>query len=203
MTTVCGLEIDASGWLSPVCRVESPNCDERPPDTAISLLVIHAISLPPERFGSDDILRFFTNRLDPNAHPYFAGIHAVRVSSHFLIRRDGALIQFVSCLQRAWHAGESSWQGRPRCNDFSLGIELEGSDTQPFEAAQYTRLAELTARLCKHYPITAIAGHADIAPGRKTDPGPYFDWESLGAGKILERSRLTFSFPTPFPSDPI
>ena len=169
--------IDATGWLSSARRIESPNADERPADTPISLIVIHAISLPPEQFGSDDIIRLFTNRLDPNAHPYFAGISHLRVSAHFLIRRDGELIQFVACQRRAWHAGQSTWRSRPRCNDFSLGIELEGSDTQCFEAIQYRRLNELLALLRHNYPVEDVVGHSDIAPGRKTDPGPHFDWQ--------------------------
>ena len=171
--------LDAAGWLSGAKRIDSPNVDARPADTPISLLVIHAISLPPDQFGGDAIERLFTNTLDPAVHPYFAGIHHLRVSAHFLIRRDGELIQFVSCLQRAWHAGESAWRGRVRCNDFSIGIELEGCDTQVFTAAQYAQLHELLVRLYQTYPIADLVGHADIAPGRKTDPGPCFDWHRL------------------------
>jgi AmpD protein len=143
------------------------------------LIVVHAISLPPAQFGSDDIVRLFTNSLDPDTHPYFARISAVRVSAHFLIRRDGELIQFVSCNQRAWHAGVSCWQARERCNDFSIGIELEGCDEQPFEDAQYERLITLIDVLRASYPISAVVGHCDIAPGRKSDPGPYFEWQRL------------------------
>ena len=142
---------------------------------------MHAISLPPAQFGSDDIVRLFTNRLDPDAHPYFSAISKVRVSSHFLIRRDGVLLQFVSCTQRAWHAGASCWNGRERCNDFSIGIELEGCDELPFEDAQYLRLVVLIESLRASYPIDAVAAHSDIAPGRKTDPGPFFDWGRLAA----------------------
>ncbi|HEX8987240.1 MAG TPA: 1,6-anhydro-N-acetylmuramyl-L-alanine amidase AmpD [Rhodocyclaceae bacterium] len=160
--------------------VPSPNCDERPPG-AIDLAVVHAISLPPNEFGGDGIERLFTNRLDPAAHPYYAAIAHLRVSSHFLIRRDGSLIQFVPCDLRAWHAGVSSWRGRQRCNDFSIGIELEGCDELPFEAPQYDRLTELLAVLARRYPLREIVGHADIAPGRKTDPGPHFDWSLLAA----------------------
>lgn len=171
--------IDAAGWLSTARRIESPNADERPADTPISLIVIHAISLPPEQFGSDDIIRLFTNRLDPNAHPYFADISSLRVSAHFLIRRDGELIQFVPCQRRAWHAGQSTWRGRPRCNDFSLGIELEGSDRQNFTTLQYQQLSALLALLRRTYPVKDVVGHSDIAPGRKTDPGPCFNWQLL------------------------
>ncbi len=142
----------------------------------IDLLVIHAISLPPGCFGGPGIEELFTNRLDPAAHPYYREIAALRVSSHFLIRRDGGLTQFVACGRRAWHAGVSAWKGRERCNDFSIGIELEGTDDQPFEEAQYARLTALTRALQGRYPLTDIVGHADIAPGRKTDPGQCFDW---------------------------
>ena len=161
------------------CIETSPNCDARPADEIVSLVVIHAISLPPEQFGSDDILRLFTNTLDPCAHPYFSSISALRVSAHFLIRRDGELIQFVSCAQRAWHAGISCWKNRKQCNDFSIGIELEGCDEMPFEEAQYIALDQLAGSLVAQYPLVAVAGHSDISPGRKTDPGPYFDWGRL------------------------
>jgi AmpD protein len=156
--------------------VESPNYDERPPGTAIELLVIHAISLPPGEFGGRGVEELFLNRLDQAEHPYYATIVGLRVSAHFFVRRDGSLIQFVRCANRAWHAGESTWRGRHRCNDFSIGIELEGTDEVPFEWAQYERLATLTLALRSAYPIADIAGHSDIAPGRKTDPGPHFDW---------------------------
>ena len=167
------------GWLDAVRRIASPNFDERPMGVPISLIVVHAISLPPAQFGSDDILRLFANTLDPEGHPYFEQISSLRVSAHFLIRRDGELIQFVSCLQRAWHAGFSCWEGRERCNDFSIGIELEGCDELPFEAAQYACLIKLVEVLRVQYPITAVVGHCDIAPGRKTDPGPFFEWQRL------------------------
>ena len=157
--------------------IASPNCDERPAGSVIELLVIHSISLPPGEFGGPGIVELFTNRLDAAAHPYYADIAGLSVSAHFLIRRDGALIQFVPCLQRAWHAGASTWCGRERCNDFSVGIELEGSDSTAFETAQYWQLAALTRALREYYPIRDIVGHADIAPGRKTDPGPHFDWD--------------------------
>jgi len=167
------------GWVSVAQRVESPNCDDRP-GTVVSMIVVHAISLPPSQFGSGDIERLFTNALDPEAHPYFANIHQLRVSAHFLIRRDGALIQFVSCFQRAWHAGKSCWNGREQCNDFSIGIELEGSDEIPFEDAQYQQLLELIKQLRESFPVQDVVGHSDISPGRKTDPGPFFDWQRLG-----------------------
>lgn len=170
------MKIDRAGWLSGVRKVASPNCDHRTPGVAIDLLVIHNISLPPDQFGGKDILAFFTNRLESGAHPYYAQLEGVRVSAHFLIHRDGGVVQFVPCRQRAWHAGVSVWQGRPRCNDFSIGIELEGSDFVPFTAAQYAALTRLTRRLQRAYPLRSIVGHADIAPERKTDPGPFFDW---------------------------
>jgi AmpD protein len=167
------------GWLAGAQRVDSPNFDARPLGETVSLLVVHAISLPPGEFGGDAIERLFTNTLDPGAHPYYATISHLRVSAHFLIRRDGALLQFVSCAQRAWHAGVSQWNERSRCNDFSLGIELEGCDELPFDDAQYRRLVDLLATLRGHYPGVALVGHADIAPGRKTDPGPFFDWQRV------------------------
>jgi AmpD protein len=168
---------DTSGCLNGIRFIPSPNFDERPAGCAITLLVIHNISLPPEEFGGDGVIELFTNSLDPDAHPYYRTIHTLRVSTHFFIRRDGETIQFVPCEKRAWHAGHSCWQGRNRCNDFSIGIEVEGSDSTPFTDAQYAALAALTQTLQKRYSITNIAGHSDIAPGRKTDPGPCFDWE--------------------------
>ena len=174
------MNVDAAGWCEAARRIDSPNCDARPPDTKISLLVIHNISLPPGKFGGPGVEQLFTNQLDPAAHPYYATIHSLRVSSHFFIRRDGELIQFVPCRQRAWHAGASSWRGLERCNDFSIGVELEGSDYQPFSDAQYEQLNGLIQSLRAAYPsLTDVAGHSDIAPGRKTDPGPYFDWSRV------------------------
>lgn len=170
------MRVTFNGWLSGVRRIVSPNFDRRPAGASIDLLVIHNISLPPEQFNGPGIEKFFTNTLDSDAHPYYAQLKDVRVSSHFLIRRDGGIVQFVPCAQRAWHAGVSSWQGRSRCNDFSIGIELEGSDYVPFTEHQYAALARLTRRLQRAYPIRSIAGHSDIAPVRKTDPGPHFDW---------------------------
>ncbi len=171
------MRADSAGWISGVRRISSPNCDRRPPGTAIDLLVIHNISLPPSQFGGKAIAQLFTNTLDTSEHPFYAQLKGLRVSAHFLIRRDGEIIQFVPCRARAWHAGVSSWRGRERCNDFSIGIELEGDDYQPFADTQYASLAQLTRRLCRAYPINSIAGHSDIAPQRKTDPGPYFDWK--------------------------
>lgn len=170
------MKLDGDGWVSGVRHAPSPNFDERPPGTAVELLVIHNISLPPGRFGGDAIERLFVNQLDPTAHPYFAAIAPARVSSHFLIARDGGVVQFVSCRQRAWHAGASSFEGRLRCNDFSVGVEVEGSDFVVYENAQYRALATLTACLRHALPLRAVRGHAQIAPGRKTDPGPSFDW---------------------------
>jgi AmpD protein len=171
--------IDAQGILPAARFIASPNQDARPPGTEITMAVIHNISLPPGQYGSNDVIMLFGNRLDPNAHPYFASIYQNKVSAHFFIRRDGELIQFVSCQQRAWHAGVSSWQGRERCNDFSVGIELEGCDTEVFEDAQYGTLNNLLGALRQAYPITEVLGHSDIAPGRKTDPGPCFDWRKI------------------------
>jgi AmpD protein len=182
-----GWEIDAAGILQSAVQVPSPNCDQRPAGTAVCLLVIHNISLPPGEFGGPGIIDLFTNRLDPGAHPYYRDIAALRVSSHFLIRRDGSLIQFVPCGLRAWHAGESCWRGRARCNDFSVGVELEGTDGLPFSDRQYQVLAGVAGALARAYPIEDSVGHSDIAvpAGRKTDPGPQFDWPRFRT--MLER----------------
>ena len=171
-------KLDASGLLSAAAHEPSQNCDDRPGGANIELLVIHNISLPPGEFGGPGIVELFTNRLDPRAHPYYREIQGRKVSSHFLIRRDGELIQFVPCARRAWHAGQSEWRGRSRCNDFSVGVELEGADDQPFADTQYAVLADLTRALKRAYPIQDCVGHSDIAtpPGRRTDPGPHFDW---------------------------
>lgn len=177
--------INQAGFAENVQFIASPNFDARPgatekqPSTDINLIVIHNISLPPGQYGGNGIIELFTNRLNPDEHPYYAQIYTLQVSAHFLIRRDGSLIQFVSCLDRAWHAGVSNWQGRERCNDFSVGVELEGSDDEVFTPAQYETLNDLIAGIRSAYPIKAIVGHSDIAPGRKTDPGPYFDWQQL------------------------
>ena len=174
------MQIDGEGWLSGAQQRPSPYCDDRPPDLAVDLLVIHNISLPPGEFGGTGIDDLFLGRLDPNAHPYFPlACAAGPVSTHVLIRRDGDLIQYVPFERRAWHAGRSIFGGRERCNDFSIGIELEGTDEVPYEPAQYQALARCTQAILTRYPaITSerIAGHSDIAPDRKTDPGPCFDW---------------------------
>ena len=168
-----------NGWYEGALFEPSPNFDERPAGQVVDLLVIHAISLPPNEFGGGYIQRFFQNELDPSVHPYFQQIAGLEVSSHFLIERTGQLIQFVATDKRAWHCGESHFCGRERCNDFAIGIELEGCDSKPFCDAQYLQLAELTAAIRIAHPGIAaqnIVGHADIAPSRKTDPGPHFDW---------------------------
>ena len=169
----------SGGWRLEARRCPSPNFGPRPPRSDISLALVHSISLPPGRYGSDAIERLFTNRLDWNEHPYYEQIRGIEVSAHFLIRRDGELVQFVSCDERAWHAGTSSWQGRSSCNDFSIGIELEGLEGATFEPAQYARLADLLDATAQRYPIQAVAGHEHVAPGRKQDPGPGFDWTRL------------------------
>ena len=169
------------GWLRGTRWVPSPNQGERPAGSAVSLVVLHSISLPPDDFAGNWVERFFLNRLDPQAHPYFSTIAGLQVSAHFLIRRDGQVIQFVGCDRRAWHAGQSAWHGRENCNDYSVGIELEGSDSQPFTAAQYAALWPLIRKLRARYPIAALAGHCHVAPGRKTDPGPHFDWAGVRA----------------------
>jgi AmpD protein len=175
------MQIDAAGMLHGVRYVASPNCDERPADVRIELLVLHSISLPPGEFGGEAVLDLFLNRLDHDAHPYYERLRGLRVSAHFFVRRDGALVQLVPCSKRAWHAGASQWRGRSACNDFSIGIELEGSDQTPFAQAQYATLTPLISLLQGEYPICDIVGHSDIAPGRKTDPGPFFDWPFVRA----------------------
>ena len=172
---------DAQGWLGGVRQAPSPHCDARPAGSEVELLVVHGISLPPGRFGGPYIEDLFLGRLDAHAHPYFRKIEGLRVSAHFLVRRDAEVVQFVPCGLRAWHAGQSSWRGRERCNDFSVGIELEGTDDQAYEAAQYQALGQLARALMDAYPISDVVGHSDIAPGRKTDPGAHFDWARLRA----------------------
>jgi len=177
-----GIELP-SGVLRGVRLVASPNCDERPAGVVPELIVVHGISLPPGQFGGPWIEHLFTNRLDGSLHPYFATIAGLRVSAHVLIRRDGECLQFVPFARRAWHAGASCWAGREACNDFSVGVELEGCDDVPYADAQYVRLAAVCLALLRAYPSMsrhAIVGHSDIAPGRKTDPGPAFDWMRLG-----------------------
>jgi len=159
--------------------VDSPNHDERPSGTEITLVVLHSISLPPGEYDGDSIERLFTNRLDPDAHPYFREIRGLKVSSHFLIRRDGEVVQFVPVERSAWHAGASSWRGRSRCNDFSVGIELEGTEDDAFTDAQYQALTSLLKKLRTQLPLRDVAAHSDVAPGRKTDPGARFDWTRL------------------------
>jgi len=168
--------VDATGCVDAARYVASPNCDARPPGEAITLLVIHNISLPPGEFGGDGILRLFTNELDCTAHPYYRSLAGLRVSAHFLIRREGELLQFVPCNMRAWHAGKSCWRGRSGCNDFSVGVELEGADDVPYAEPQYHTLAQLVRALQAAYAMADIVGHGDIAPDRKTDPGASFDW---------------------------
>ncbi len=187
-------QLDEAGVLAAASALFSPNCDDRPDGCAIDLLVVHNISLPPGQFGGPGIIELFTNCLDPHAHPYYREIADAKVSSHFLVRRNGELVQFVPCGRRAWHAGQSAWRGRNRCNDFSIGIELEGTDCDAFEEVQYQTLAQLARALLEKYPIADCVGHSDIAlpPGRKTDPGPCFDWarfRSLLQGAQSAKSR--------------
>lgn len=171
--------IDHAGLIQEAKQIRSPNYDERPAQSTIDMVVIHNISLPPKVYGGNGIIELFTNQLNPNDHPYYAEIHTATVSAHFLIRRDGSLLQFVACADRAWHAGQSSWCGKERCNDFSVGIELEGCDDEAFEGAQYRTLHALLKTLKQAYPIKHIVGHSDIAPNRKTDPGPCFNWDKI------------------------
>jgi AmpD protein len=166
----------SDGWWQRARKVPSPNYDDRPDGCTPELIVLHNISLPPQDFSSDAVERFFTNRLSPDEHPYFASIACLRVSAHFFVRRDGEVLQFVDCDKRAWHAGVSQWCGRSQCNDFSIGIEVEGSDYQHFEAAQYESVLHLVRQVCVRYAVAGIVGHEHIAPGRKTDPGPYWNW---------------------------
>ena len=167
---------EPTGWLPQARAIPSPNFDLRKDESGVSLLVLHCISLPPGAYGGDSIERLFTNTLDWEAHPYFEGIRGLRVSAHFVIRRTGELLQFVSCEHRAWHAGQSAWRGRADCNSYSIGVELEGLEDELFEAAQYAMLESLVADLSHQYPLSSIAGHEHIAPGRKRDPGSAFDW---------------------------
>lgn len=176
---VPSLHVDRNGWVPGIEHVYSPNADERPAGDVVDLVVLHGISLPPGEFGGCDVERLFTNSLDHGVHPFFEELRALRVSSHFYVRRNGQVTQFVSCLRRAWHAGLSSYRGRARCNDFSVGIELEGTDFVPYEDAQYVACNALLDALRDAFPIGAIVGHSDIAPGRKTDPGPFFDWSRV------------------------
>lgn len=183
------------GWLDAARRVPSPNHDRRPEALAVDLLVIHCISLPAGHFAGDAIERLFTNRIDPQAHPSFHSLPDLKVSVHFLIRRHGELLQFVSGDARAWHAGVSHFFGRDRCNDFSIGIELEGNAIRPFTTAQYRVLARLTHALVRRWPLRYVAGHSDIAPGRKEDPGPLFDWNRYA------QMTISCGLQRPFPTD--
>ena len=167
------------GWLRKAIRLDSPNFGPRPGQACIDLVVVHSISLPPGQYGGNAVQDLFTNRLDWDAHPYYQQICGLEVSSHFYLRRNGELWQFVSCDDRAWHAGRSHYRGRDNCNDDSIGIELEGLEGEPFEPAQYTALAALCLALGRRYPIAHVAGHEHVAPGRKQDPGPGFDWAQL------------------------
>ncbi|MHB1173567.1 MAG: 1,6-anhydro-N-acetylmuramyl-L-alanine amidase AmpD [Sulfuriferula sp.] len=176
------MKLQSNGVVSGVRFIASPNCDWRVNPADIRLLVVHNISLPPGEFGGDGVIALFTHSLDPAAHPYYARIHSLRVSAHFFIRRDGEIIQFVPSVKRAWHAGASSWRGWEKCNDFSVGVELEGDDNTPFTDAQYVQLDALIALFKTACPGIEIAGHSDIAPGRKTDPGPGFEWHRLTNG---------------------
>jgi len=168
-----------AGWLLGARQCPSPNFGPRPAGTAVDLLIVHSISLPPGQYGGNEVCQLFTNQLDWSAHPYFESIRGIEVSAHFLIRRTGEVVQFVSVHDRAWHAGASTWGGRSNCNDFSIGVELEGLEGETFESAQYTSLARLGEALKAICPISAIAGHEHVAPGRKQDPGPGFEWPRL------------------------
>ena len=181
-----------SGLICGARQIASPNHDARPAGVEADLIVVHGISLPPGEFGGPWIDRLFTNTLPPDVHPYFAEVCSMRVSSHLVLDRDGAVTQYVSLQARAWHAGKSTYEGRAACNDFSVGVELEGTDTLPYEAVQYDALAELVAALCAAYPRLSpdrLVGHSDIAPGRKTDPGPAFDW-ARARGLVAAACRL-------------
>jgi len=191
------LQVDLeSGLMRGVRQIASPNYDSRPPGVEADLIVVHGISLPPGEFGGPWIDRLFTNSLPAEEHPYFAEIGSLRVSSHVVVARDGAVTQYVPFTERAWHAGKSLYCGREACNDFSVGVELEGSDTLPYEPAQYCALAEVVAALCAAYPRLSpdrLVGHSDIAPGRKTDPGPAFDWPH--ARSLIAAARAAYGKP--------
>jgi AmpD protein len=196
-TTRFAIDLQRGGVLEAARQVESPNCDARPNGSVPELIIVHGISLPPGEYGGPWIDLLFTNGLPRDAHPYFATIADLRVSSHLLVRRDGELVQYVPFGLRAWHAGVSAWQGRERCNDFSIGIELEGTDDEPYESTQYAMLGRVIALLCRAYPALGpdrVVGHSDVAPGRKTDPGIAFDWPRLLA---LVRFELDLAPPGP------
>ncbi|MDP1649090.1 MAG: 1,6-anhydro-N-acetylmuramyl-L-alanine amidase AmpD [Rubrivivax sp.] len=181
------------GWWSPARPCPSPNFGPRPAGAAVTLVVVHSISLPPGAYTGDAVERLFTNRLDADAHPYYSGLRGLEVSAHFFVRRDGQTLQFVSCEQRAWHAGRSSWRGREDCNDWSIGIELEGLEGGSFEPVQYRQLAVLLRALAGRYPIEEVVGHEHVAPGRKADPGPGFDWLELRRALRRRRPQLPWA----------
>ncbi|MDE2394689.1 MAG: 1,6-anhydro-N-acetylmuramyl-L-alanine amidase AmpD [Burkholderiales bacterium] len=187
---VPGVPVWRQGWWSAARPVASPNFGPRPAGVEPSLLVLHSISLPPGEYGGDAVERLFTNRIDPDAHPYYERLRGLRVSAHFFVRRDGELIQFVSCDERAWHAGVSVWRGRENCNDWSIGVELEGLEGNGFEAPQYRQLARLMRAIGDAYPVDEAVGHEQIAPGRKHDPGAGFDWARLARALRRRRPRL-------------
>lgn len=187
------MRIDVNGCVDGFQCIPSPNCDDRPSGILVEMLVIHNISLPPDEFGGDGVIELFTNRLNPSEHPYYQTVHSLKVSSHFFIRRGGEIIQFVPCDKRAWHAGLSSWGGRNQCNDFSIGVELEGSDRTAFTDDQYRALIRLSLLLQESYPIKDIVGHSDIAAGRKTDPGPHFDWDRYRSALVAEKYSQSIS----------
>jgi AmpD protein len=197
MTAASEQVIWTDGWLNSAKSTPSPNFGPRPPDAHIDLVVVHSISLPPGEFGSDNVNALFTNTLEWDAHPYFSSIRGLEVSAHFFITRTGRVCQFVSCDQRAWHAGQSAYRGRHQCNDDSVGIELEGIEGGTFEDIQYVQLAELCRSLQLLYPIAHIAGHEHIAPGRKADPGAGFDWSLLQQLTDLPAHFFPFSPHTP------
>lgn len=187
-----------AGWWSKASHRPSPNFGARPAGLDITLAVVHCISLPPGLYKGDGVERLFLNRLDWNAHPYYDSIRGLEVSAHFFIRRGGRVLQFVSCDQRAWHAGRSTWQGKDNCNDYSVGIELEGSEGGPFQALQYGALCRLLGSLARRYPLQQVVGHEHVAPVRKSDPGPGFDWLRLSRGLACSRPHvplLTFARP--------
>jgi AmpD protein len=184
--------VDESGWLAGALHRPSPHHDERPAGVEPELVILHNISLPPGEFGGGHVAALFAGRLESGVHPYFASLAGLRVSAHFLIERDGQVTQFVSCARRAWHAGASSYLGRERCNDWSIGIELEGTDFAPFESTQYAALGAVLAALAARYPLRHAAGHSDVAPGRKTDPGPGFDWQRLRLALAGRAAALEF-----------
>jgi AmpD protein len=190
MSALAHAVIGADGWCRAASRYDSPNFDARPAGAEVELLVVHNISLPAGRFGGPHIADLFTNRVDFAADPSFADLRGLTVSAHFLVRRDGRVLQFVSCNERAWHAGVSRFGGREQCNDFSVGIEMEGSDFVAFSPAQYESLAALTVALAARYPLSAVQGHEHVAPGRKTDPGPFFAWEKFAETLIKSAARL-------------